>query len=102
MEGKGFLIHLIKVVKVVNTMERWLGWSKEKCFINTDFGARQGCRPLSHGLFNFYLDELAVLWEKQLPLGMMVADGEYLCSLNFAKDTIIHIEREDQLQIYVL
>ena len=58
---------------------------------------RQGC-PLSPTLFNIYLDEIIIKWQKQDITGIKISNNQQLSMLLFADDQVIIADREDNLQ----
>jgi len=60
-------------------------------------GVRQGC-PLSPTLFNIYLDEILIKWQKQDITGIKLSKNQQLSTLLFADDQVIIANREDNLQ----
>jgi transcription initiation factor TFIIIB Brf1 subunit/transcription initiation factor TFIIB len=60
-------------------------------------GVRQGC-PLSHTLFNIYLDALITKWQKQGITGIKLSKNRQLSTLLLADDQVILADTEDNLQ----
>ena len=59
-------------------------------------GVHQGC-PLSPTLFNIYLDEIIIKWQKQNITGIKLSKHQQLSTLLFADDQVIIADREDNL-----
>jgi hypothetical protein len=72
-------------------------YNKTSKLVEINKGVGQGC-PLSPTLFNVYLDETIIKWQKQDITGIKLSKNQHLSALLFADDQVIIADSEDNLQ----
>lgn len=104
MSKKGIPQHLIQVIKGLYDGTRICidtGHSIGRNYATTNQGVRQGC-SLSTALFNLYLDDMLMEWNRQARTnGICIGRDICVNSLLFADDQALLAETEDDLQYNV-
>jgi hexokinase len=71
--------------------------SKSSELAEINRGVYQGC-PVSHTLFNIYLDEIIAKWQKEDITGIPLPKNKQLLTLLSADDQVVISNTEDNLQ----